>query len=299
MRAAVIGIGSNSLRLLVADINNGIQTAVLRERIGLRVFASLNRKREIDGDMIDRACEAVASMKRTAEKHGAQTVLLFATSAVRDAANKAAFKDALKSKTGLDLDICSGETEAMLSFIGAAGNGSAGMIDIGGGSTEIVIGDHREIGFSCSLQAGAVRLFREVPIRCTADILKVTDAVNELLLPYLDRMKQQKTPGEWLGVGGTLTAAAACIQDIRWDSRTGIHGFIAKREDIRRVTQALAEMPAQHRAALGSIPPDRADIIVHGMAILLACMETLMINEIKVSEYTNLDGYLRRITAGG
>ncbi|MBN1778260.1 MAG: hypothetical protein JW811_09080 [Clostridiales bacterium] len=296
MRAAIIGIGSNSLRLLVADIIGGAQTAVLRERIGLRVFASLNERHEIDETMIHNACEAVALMKETAIRQSADIIRLFATSAVRDAANKTALADALMRKTGITLDILTGETEAKLSFLGATGNGSAGVIDIGGGSTEIVIGDHGQIAFACSLQAGAVRLFRELQIKSASGVRRVMDAVEELLASHMVKIKQQKAPSEWLGVGGTLTAAATYVQDIPWNSHGRIHGFILERPDIRRVTETLAGMTLKRRLSLETIPPDRADIIVHGFAILLSCMETLKINEIKVSEHTNLDGYL--ITAG-
>jgi exopolyphosphatase / guanosine-5'-triphosphate,3'-diphosphate pyrophosphatase len=296
MRAAVIGIGSNSLRLLVADIQNDRQSAVLRERVGLRVFASLNQKLEIGEDMIHNACEAVLLMKTSAQKAGAETIRLFATSALRDAGNKALFTQALLKRTGLTTDIVSGELEARLSFLGAAGMGSAGMIDIGGGSTEIVIGDQGEPLFSCSLQAGAVRLYRELPIASAADTRAVIDVVNRLLDPYLQSIRKMKTPAQWVGVGGTMTAAATSVQEIDWQSQDNIHGFAAKRTEIRRVMETMADMTPDQRRDLGTVPPDRADIVVHGLAILLACMETLQIESIIISEQTNLDGYLRMIT---
>lgn len=298
MRAAAIGIGSNSLRLLVADLENGKLATVLRKRIGLRLFASLNSQDEIEETMIQDACEAVLSMKRSAELSGAETIRLFATSAMRDASNRAEFSKALQLKTGLMPDVISGEAEAELSFLGAAGQSRAGMIDIGGGSTEIVIGDRGVTQFACSLQAGAVRLFRELPIASLADTKRVADAVNRLLHPHIEVIRQMKTPARWVGVGGTMTAAASCIQGIPWDSRDQIHGFAAARRDIRRVMETMAELPLEQRKALGTVPPDRADIVVHGLAILLACMETLGIDRITVSERTNLDGYLLFIAAG-
>ena len=299
MRTAVIGIGSNSLRLLLADTNNGNVTAVLRERIGLRVFASLNQQLEIADDMIHNACEAVALLKRTAEKNGAGNVYLFATSAVRDAANKQTFARALLQKTGLALDVVSGKLEAKLSFLGAAGEGSAGMIDIGGGSTEIVIGEHGNIQYAASLQAGAVRMFREYTIQSAADLPSVILAVQQLLSPHLEHIAQYKTPTRWVGVGGTMTAAASCVQDIPWDSKHGIHGYTAQRAELHRILEKLSSMAPDRRRDLRSIPPDRADIIVHGLTILYACMEALGIDDIQISGQTNLDGYLQWITADG
>ena len=299
MRTAVIGIGSNSLRLLLADTMDGHQTAVLRERIGLRVFASLNSQLEIADDMIHNACEAVALLKCNAEKNGAEAIYLFATSAVRDAANKAAFAKALLQKTGLSLDIVSGELEAKLSFLGAAGEGSAGMIDIGGGSTEIVIGDGGNTHFATSLQAGAVRLFGEYSIHSAADLSPIIQAVKALLTPHLQAIAQCKTPARWVGVGGTMTAAASCIQDIPWNSDHGIHGYTAKKDEVRRVLEKLSSMTLDQRCGLRSIPSDRADIIVHGLTILYACMEALLIESIQISKQTNLDGYLQWITVAG
>lgn len=297
MRAAVIGIGSNSLRLLVADISNGNQAAVFRKREGLRVFASLNDKLEITQEMIRNACGAVLRMRQTAEMLGAEQIRMFATSAVRDAANRQALTDTLLQKTGLMLDICSGEMEAKLSFLGAAGEQRLGMIDIGGGSTEIVIGEHEIVEFSCSLQVGAVRLFREMKIQSVPDANHAMDTVKALLNPYRNKIRQVKTPTKWVGVGGTLTAAATAMQNIAWDTRKCIHGFSAEHSEVRRILETFADMTPDQRRNARSIPPDRADIIVHGFAILLACMEALSIDRIIVSEHTNLDGYLKLITA--
>ncbi|HPJ01969.1 MAG TPA: hypothetical protein PKU80_03935 [Candidatus Limiplasma sp.] len=299
LREAAIGIGSNSLRLLVADIEQGNQTAVLRKRIGLRVFTSLNDTHEMDESMIHDACEAVQQMKQYAQQSGAELIRLFATSAVRDAKNSAALQDALWQNTGLHLSILSGEQEAKYSFLGAAGNASTGMIDIGGGSTEIVIGDHGQPQYAISLQAGAVRMFQEMPITSAVDTKAVMDSVARLLSPNTKTIWQMKTPTQWVGVGGTMTAAATCIQGIDWHSHKRVHGFGVQRQALRHAMETLADMPLTDRKKLGTVPPDRADIVVHGFAILLQCMETLCIDTITISEHTNLDGFLRAITAGG
>ncbi|MBE0601702.1 MAG: hypothetical protein IH607_07925 [Firmicutes bacterium] len=119
-----------------------------------------------------------------------------------------------------------------------------------------------------------------------------------MLEPQLQAMRHIKTPTHWVGVGGTMTAAATCVQGIEWHSQDRVHGFTATRRDVRRVMEAMAELPLDQRKALGTVPQDRADIVVHGFAILLACMEMLEIEAIKISEHTNLDGYLLWITAG-
>ena len=160
MRVAAIGIGSNSLRMLVADVDGGRLLRLDRYREGLRVFAALDRQGNIVADMIGKACQSVETFRRQAVAQGAEQIHLFATSAVRDAANQAAFSQALLEATGLSLEICSGALEAKLSFLGATDGESSGLIDIGGGSTEIVVGRGLEIQRAVSLQMGAVRLYR-------------------------------------------------------------------------------------------------------------------------------------------
>jgi len=283
--------------MLVADHQSKRLTAILRDREGLRVFASLDSQLKISQDMIRRTCESVSRMKDKAAALGAERIFLFATSAVRDARNQRELSDAILEETGLSLAVCSGELEAKLSFVGAAEEPCSGMIDIGGGSTEIVIGELDTIEFSTSLQAGAVRLYRELPIRSTADAVRVQMAVQALLEPHLAKIRQLKTPTAWVGVGGTMTAAATCIQQIDWNADHGVHGFKAKRESIQEAMETLAGLSPEQRRSLPFLPPDRADIIVHGFAILSGCMKALNIDAITISERTNLDGYLKLFTA--
>lgn len=293
MRAAAIGIGSNSLRMLVADIKDAQLHRVLRDREGLRVFAALDASGNISPDMILKACESVAAMRRKALDAGAEEVHLFATSAVRDARNKLELADALHRATGLALEVCTGELEAKLSFIGATGSGRSGMIDIGGGSTEIVVGQGERVEFADSLQMGAVRLFRIAPIRTAEEAYAVQRRAETILMPFRQKIRSLAPPERWVGVGGTFTAGAALAQDISWVDRKNIHGYRLTREAVHGLVEKLAGMPLVERLDLVGLQPQRADIIVHGLAILLCCMDELSIPEITVSEYGNLEGYLK------
>ncbi len=293
MRAAAIGIGSNSLRMLVADIKDAQLHRVLRDREGLRVFAALDASGNISPDMIQKACESVAAMRRKALDAGAEEVHLFATSAVRDAHNKQELADALRRATGLVLEVCTGELEAKLSFIGATGSGRSGMIDIGGGSTEIVVGQGEHVEFADSLQMGAVRLFRLAPIRTAAEARAVERQAEAILRPFKQTIRSLAPPERWVGVGGTFTTGAALAQDISWVDRKNIHGYRLTREAVYGLVERLAGMPLVERLELAGLQPQRADIIVHGLAILLCCMDELGIPEIVVSEHGNLEGYLK------
>ena len=139
MRAAVIGIGSNSVRMLVAEAADGEIRRISRDRAGTRLFAGLDEAGNLSREAMASSCAAVKRMADSARSQGAEKVHLFATSATRDAANNADFAALLKAETGLTLEICSGDEEAALSFFGATDGGDSGVIDIGGGTTDIAV----------------------------------------------------------------------------------------------------------------------------------------------------------------
>jgi len=289
---AAIGIGSNSLRMLIASIDGGKLVRLKRYREGLRVFAALDENKNISAAMIEKACESVEAFRQEALVQGAERVHLFATSAVRDASNQLAFLNALKERTGLELDVCTGDEEACLSFWGAAEGENAGLIDIGGGSTEIAVGSQHEIGEAVSLQMGAVRLYRQKPVSSIKEAMEVVELASEIIASSEKRFASDPSR-TWYGVGGTFTTSAALAQRIPWQQREKIHGFCLTQERVREILWELAPMPLEERLKLDCLQPQRADIVVHGIAILLACMQKLEIPSLTVSEYGNLEGYLK------
>ena len=293
MRIAAIGIGSNSLRMLVADVDlTGKKLRrVVRERKGLRVFAALDEKRNISEEMIRSASESVLEFVEQARRLSSEKIHIFATSAVRDAQNQQVLASVILNATGIELHICSGELEAKLSFLGAAGRGRSGMIDIGGGSTEIVIGQEQQQDYAVSLQLGAVRLHRMKPIASVEDVRRVI-LLAETELANIQEKVQASGSLQWVGVGGTLTTLSALAQNVAWTDKEKIHGYVLTQEKVRRCMEWIAPMPIVQRQNLKGLHPQRADIVVHGMAVLCACMTQLSIEDITVSEYGNLEGYL-------
>ena len=293
MKVAVIGIGSNSVRMLVCEVEGGDMHRLRRDREGTRLFSGLDDARNLSAEAMAKSCAAVKRMADSARAEGCEALHLFATSATRDAANQADFSALLLQETGLTLEICSGETEAALSFFGATDGGSSGVIDIGGGSTEIIVGTdmHVRCGFSC--QMGAVRLAGLLPIRDHGDLPAVQQKATEILLEALRSHPALTFPATWRGTGGTFTTLAAMMKGIRWTDRTYMHGTVLTKDFILRIARDLADMPIEERKLLPGLQPNRADIIVHGICILIACMDHLGINQITVSEYGNLDGYVK------
>ena len=293
MKVAVIGIGSNSVRMLVASVAAGEIHRLRRAREGTRLFAGLDEGRNLSAEAMAKSCAAVKAMADSARAEGIENIHLFATSATRDAANQADFSALLLRETGLTLEICSGETEAALSFFGATDGGDSGVIDIGGGSTEIIVGNGMDVrcGFSC--QMGAVRLAGRIPIRDHGDLAAVQQVASDILEEELRLHPALALPSAWRGTGGTFTTLAAMMKGIHWTDRTYMHGTVLTKDFIQRIARDLADMPVEERKLLPGLQPNRADIIVHGICILLAVMDRLGIETITVSEYGNLDGYVK------
>jgi exopolyphosphatase/guanosine-5'-triphosphate,3'-diphosphate pyrophosphatase len=279
--------------MLAADITDGCLRIIMRERVGTRLFAGLGADGMLDPRSMEAALEAVSAFHKLAQAAGAEDITVFATSAVRDAANRDAFCEAVFTATRMSADILSGETEAELSFLGACGgSGYAGMIDIGGGSTETAIGYEGDIICSNSLQAGAVRLNALQSIACpkdAEDVLALVFDMTAVLTP-----PQTAQPIRWTGVGGTLTTLAAVIHQVEWTDDTSVHGLDISRDDAWAAALRLAAMTPAARQGVPGMRPDRADILIHGTCILTACMRRLNIGRIRVSENSNLDGYLMR-----
>ena len=296
MQAAVIGIGSNSVRALVARNNEGVFQRLYRDREGTRLFAGLDSRGMLKEESIRKTAEAVRRMAANAREKGAEDLSIFATSAARDAVNGQDFMDAVEAAAGIQPAILSGEEEARLSFFGASravkDECFCGVTDIGGGSTEIVTGQGDEIECAFSCQMGAVRLFRMLPITGKEDMDPVIDAAREILERKLEECGEIRVPDTWIGTGGTFTTMAAMVKEIPWTARTHMHGTRVTEEEIRNVGERLAGMPLEERIRLPGLQPGRADIVVHGICILIAVMERFGIGAITVSEWGNLDGYL-------
>lgn len=293
MIAAVIGIGSNSVRMLVSEVSGGTLRTIRRDREGTRLFAGLDTQRRLSAEAMEKTAAAVQRMAEAARAEGAQAIHLFATSATRDAANQAEFSAMVLRMAGLEMEICPGEKEAALSFYGATDGGDSGVIDIGGGSTEVIVGSGMDVHCAFSCQMGAVRLAGKYPIRDHGDLAYVMQAAGELLQEQLRLHPSLSLPASWRGTGGTFTTLAAIVRCVHWTERTRMHGTVLTKADVERTARLLSDMTVEERRKLPGLQPNRADIIVHGICILLACMEMLGFEEITVSEYGNLDGYMK------
>ena len=297
MKTAVIGIGSNSVRCLVAEVGDGNFTCLWRDREGTRLFAGLDDSGKLSRESMDKTVAAVVRMASEIRYQGVEELDIFATSAARDAENGEEFIQAVTQAAGRELQILSGREEAELSFLGASAAAKAercGVIDIGGGSTEIAIGTPKGIEVSFSCQMGAVRLYQKLRLNRKEDMIPVERAAAEILGEHIDECAGIEIPRVWVGTGGTFTTLAAMVRQVPWTDRTNMHGTEIARWEIQEIGEQLADMSVEKRRTLPGLQPGRADIVVHGICILLGVMDELKIPKIMVSEWGNMDGYIRK-----
>ena len=153
-------------------------------------------------------------------------------------------------------------------------------------------GETIETALSC--QIGAVRLFQQLPIALPKDMETVEAEAARILEQKLECLQGCSVPEIWVGTGGTFTALGAIVCGVHWTDRTRLHGTEISQTDARQIGTLLAGMTVEDRLRIPGLQPQRADIVVHGICILLAAMERLGIQRIRVSEFGNLDGFLRK-----
>lgn len=293
-RVAAVDVGTNSVRLLVADPGDPL-TTVTREMNITRLGQAVDASGHFHDDALARTLDQIEHYAGRWRELGAQRVRIAATSAVRDATDRDRFVDGVAARVGVRPVVLSAEDEATVSFRGGtesvAGAPPYLVLDIGGGSTEFILGDRAPEGM-VSRQLGSVRLTEQLLTRDppTAEQLAAgTARIGE----HLDAVAEELTPASastLVGVAGTVTTLAALGLGLeRYDS-AAIHGSRLSLTSVRELREKLAAMTAAERATLGPMASGREDVIVAGAMILEQVMDRFGFAEAVVSEADILDG---------
>jgi len=271
---AALDLGTNTTRLLVAAVEDGCVEELHRETRITRLGEGVDARRRLLPVPIARVRNVLSDYRRTAESLGAERTLLVATSAVRDAENGEAFLGEIEWSYGFATRLLSGDEEAELTRRGVGELGPATLlVDIGGGSTELVLD-----GFRTSLPLGSVR-FNE---RHGDDVAASVEATRALL-PDLE-------PEGAVGVAATITSLAALDLGLNEYDRRRVHGHVLSRDGARAQLERLAALSLEERRRVPALDPERAPVIVAGAAILLGILDTYGLEAIRVSERDLLDG---------
>ena len=298
-RVAAIDCGTNSIRLLVADVQDGALTDVLREMRIVRLGQGVDRTGRLAAEALERTRVALAGYAATIRDHGAQRVRMVATSATRDAANRDEFAAMVRAELGVDPEVISGDEEARLSFAGAVSALPGApppvlVADIGGGSTELVMGSPDGPGAlrARSMDVGCVRmterhLHDDPP---TAAQIAATVADVRAGVARARRDVPLQDTATFVGVAGTVTTIAAIALELDHYDADVIHGTAISAAQVHEVADRLLGMTHAQRAALPVMHPGRVDVIGGGALVLRTLVDEIGADEVIASEHDILDG---------
>ncbi len=296
---AAVDVGSNSVRLLVHAADGQRLT---REMTVTRLGTGVDRRGRLDDDALARTIATIAAYRQVWEGYGVRDrVRIAATSAVRDAADRERFFTGVREVAGLEAEVLTGAEEAALAFLGATGAVQvprpAAVIDIGGGSTEVVVGTEQGAQAGASVQLGCVRL-TERHLQADPPHHSQLDAGRAMVGHRLDEVDAQLGAAGWrvadaaalVAVAGTATTLGALYLGLDTYEESAIHGVSIPAPALDVLTERLVAMTSAQRAALGPMQPGREDVIHGGALVLAATVRRYGFDEVVVSEADSLDG---------
>jgi exopolyphosphatase / guanosine-5'-triphosphate,3'-diphosphate pyrophosphatase len=297
VRVAVLDLGTNSTRLLVADVRDGTIEELERRTVITRLGQGVDETGRLAEEAMERVYDAVAEYRKIIDELGAEKVFAVATSAVRDASNGDEFRDTLKSRFGVEAAVIPGEEEARLTFLGATSarpdDDPTLVLDIGGGSTEFVVGRPREDPeFHKSLQIGSVRQTERHIRQDPPSPDEVTELAEEVVQIINSQIpaKTREDVQRGIAVAGTATSVAAIAQELDPYDPKKVHGFKLSLGEAERILAMLAALPLEKREQIKGLNPARAPTIVAGTVILVEAMREFELDEMETSEADILHG---------
>ncbi|MEE2876520.1 MAG: Ppx/GppA phosphatase family protein [Candidatus Neomarinimicrobiota bacterium] len=288
MRLASIDLGTNSLIMTIADMDNGVMTLVKEKIKIIRLGQALEPGSRLHPEAKERCITALRHFSEEMEHLDVDTVVAAGTAALRNASDGQEFADEVKDQLGIPLKVITGDDEARLTFKAIQHDfthlgDSFVMIDIGGGSTELVMGDLNRITSQVSLDAGTVS-FTERFVEHDPPTLMELQSASQTLTEMMDAYRLTSTDNIVIGVAGTVTTLKAVELEIDTYDHWLIHGTTLSREEVLRLEKLFVSMPTAERMKLKGLPPERADIIPMGAVILDSIMDRVQQQSITISD---------------
>ncbi|MBB6218471.1 exopolyphosphatase/guanosine-5'-triphosphate,3'-diphosphate pyrophosphatase [Anaerosolibacter carboniphilus] len=296
---AAIDIGTNSMRLLIADVENGEIVRSFKDLETTRMGEGVDHTGRLTQGAIERNLEALKKFNAVVQREGISSMPVIATSAVRDAQNREIFLQRARQEVGLDIDVITGDREAQLGFSGVLrGLKEKGesilVIDIGGGSTEFILGNENGIQYMVSHNIGAVRMTEKCVLNdplLPQDMRRLEEEIDLEILPTMMKLREMKID-RVIGIGGTTTTIAAVHLKLAIYDRDKVHNTDVHLEEVRNVLKSFLVVPLSERKKIQGLHPKRADVITAGTVILDRILTLLKIDEFRISEYDNLEGLI-------
>ena len=301
MRVAVVDLGTNTTRLLVADVQDGQLEELEKQTTITRLGQGVDATGRLADEAMDRVRETLDEYRQTIDRLQAEDVIAVATSAMRDADNGPEFRDELNRRYGIDARTISGDEEARLTFLGATSGRTAAaksppsmvVIDIGGGSTEYVVGSNgADPDFHVSAQMGSRRhteRFLQSDPPTHEELEALAADVRRIVEESVPEEVREQT-AEGIAVAGTATTLAAIDLELDPYDPEKVQGYRLGLAAAERIQAMLAALPVEERREVTGLHPDRAPVIVAGVTILVESIRAFGLDEIEISESDILQG---------
>ncbi|HEX9853835.1 MAG TPA: Ppx/GppA phosphatase family protein [Acidimicrobiia bacterium] len=293
MRVAAVDIGTNTVRLLLGEVAGGGLLSIAEKRTEItRLGRGVDERRRLDPRAVQLTVDVLGEYGSAADRFAAERRGAVATSATRDAEDREAFLDLAATAFGARPDVIAGEREAELAFAGVRSAvrpaGPILVVDLGGGSTEFVFGED-DVEYARSVDVGSVRVTERWLARrpiTTEALAAARSAVAGALAP----LEIPGAPGLVIGVAGTFTTLAAVHLELAVYDRDVVHGSVLRLDDLMRMVERLAALSVEDIAAIPTVPPGRADVLLGGAIVAEAAVARSGHGEVTISEADLLDG---------
>ena len=299
MRVAALDIGTNSIRLLKAEILEGKLISGPKELNMTRIGEGVNETGMLSEAGMTRSVEALVDFNQKAIDWGAKHIFALATSAVRDAGNRQDFLNRVKKACGLEIEVISGDHEARIGYLGVLAGlesieGNILVIDVGGGSTELIVGDASGIKFVHSANVGAVRMtgkhIKSDPIS-EREYRAVKQDIADITKQVIVQLTEHPI-SKAVGIGGTATTLGAMKLEMEAYDRYKIQNSCLSISEIEKINEKLKNLNIKERQTLKGLQPKRADIILAGAMVIEHVLTSINVENMFVSDFDNLEGCL-------
>ncbi|WP_053955560.1 Ppx/GppA phosphatase family protein [Inediibacterium massiliense] len=296
-KLGAIDIGTNSMRILIAKVKNNQIIESFKDLRSTRIGEGVDKTGVLSNHAIQRNIDALKEFVEIAHKEKVEKLSIIATSAVRDAKNKGEFLRRASKEAGVQIEVISGEREATLGFLGVLKGieqkKNILVVDIGGGSTEFILGNEKGIDHVISMNMGAVRMtekFVHTDPVSKEEIDQMSKDIDKQIEIAMDSIKDLSIDCV-VGIGGTITTLAAVHKKLKVYDRNEVHNTKLRHDQIQKILDEFLSKNMEERIKMEGVHPKRADIITAGTLILDRILSWVH-KDIIVSEYDNLEGLI-------
>jgi exopolyphosphatase/guanosine-5'-triphosphate,3'-diphosphate pyrophosphatase len=297
-RFAVVDVGTNSVKFVIGERSKDGEWGTVVERAEVtRLGEGLDRAGELSEEPIARTIDAVADMAREAAREEVVATVVVGTAGLRIAKNSETFVEELRERTGIEVEIISGDEEARLAYVAVTsdmqlGDGSLVLFDTGGGSSQFTFGHGREVEERFSVDVGAMRFTEQFGLDGAVPVERVAEVLNAIATD-LDRLDDREPPDELVGIGGAVTNLAAVEHELETYDPNVVRGTVLSRAEVDRQIELYRTRSADERREIAGLQPKRAEVILAGACVVRTVLEKLGCDSLTVSDRGLRHGLLR------